>query len=367
MQEEASNGHGHGHRPEANQLVRRDMMMGSTSISRGSAATEALVAKARADIEARWTMALHRPRRMDQVRSELLKECRRPGFAEVAIYRKPIGDGVEGLSIRFAEAAARCFGNIAMEVAQIYDDHETRVMRVSATDLETNVTWPQDVTVSKTVERKFLRKGQGAVSQRTNSYGDVVYVVEASDDDLLNKQGALVSKALRTCILRIIPGNLQDEAYDVCNAILKDKTAKDPDAARNAVCDAFAELNIQPNDLAEWVGHDLGVATPVEIEQLRRLYVAIRDGETTWPEALDQRQEQLVAKASKAEKKAAKQQEKAQAQPQTKGAGAVKDALKKQQPEAPKGQQTLPDTKSDPEAEPEWMSGKPDGNDGKPR
>jgi hypothetical protein len=363
MQEETSN---NGHRPEVNQLIRRDTM-GGMSISRDSAATQALVAKARADIEARWTMALHRPRNMDQVRALLMKECARPGFADAAIYHKPIGDGIEGLSIRFAEAAARCFGNIAMDVAQIYDDESTRVMRVAATDLETNVTWPQDVTITKTVERRYLRNGQTAVAQRTNSYGDLVYLVSATDDDLLNKQNALVSKALRTAILRIIPGNLQDEAFDKCNAILKDKAAKDPDAARNAVCDGFASLNIQPMDLVEWLGHDLAVATPAEIEQLRRLFVAIRDGEATWPQALEQRAEQLAAKKPKDDKKA-----KAPSKTDTKGAGSVKEQLKNKQPQpqqakpdAPKGQQTLPDAhpptaKDDPEKEPGWMAGKPD-------
>jgi hypothetical protein len=308
-------------------------------------------------------MAMHRPRNMDQVRTSLMKECRRPGFAAAAIYRKPIGDGIEGLSIRFAEAAARCFGNIAMEVTQIYDDETTRVVRVSATDLEANITWPQDVTVSKTVERRQLRKGQRAVAERTNSYGDRVFLVEASDDDLLNKQGALVSKALRTCILRIIPGNLQDEAYDVCNAILKDDAAKDPDAARNAVCDAFADKGIQPTDLEEWLGHKLEVATPSEIEQLRRLFVAIRDGEATWPEALTARAEQLAAKAPKSSKldQAVAKVEEKKADPNAKGTSAVKSALKGRN--AKPEQQALPTQptpRAEAEKEPGWMAGPPD-------
>jgi hypothetical protein len=342
-----------GHRPEANQLIRRDL--GGVSVSRESNATAALVAKARAEIEARYTMALHRPRNLDQVRTSLIKECRRPNFAAAAIYRKPIGDGVEGLSIRFAEAAARCFGNIAMEVTQIYDDEHTRIMRVSATDLESNVVWPVDVTVSKTVERRNLRKGQRPIAERANSYGDRVFIVEASDDDILNKQGALVSKALRTCILRIIPGNLQDEAYEICNAILKDESAKDPDAVRNAVCDAFADQGVQPMDLEEWLGHKLDVATPAEIEQLRRLFVAIRDGEATWPEALTARAEQLAAKAPKSKLDVAK--EKVEAKAEAKGTTAVKDAMKDAMKKRKAEQQTLPT--DDPEAEPPWMSGSP--------
>lgn len=336
-----------GHRPEVGQLVRRDFA--GTSVSRDSNATQALVAKARADIEARWTMALHRPRNMDQVRSMLLKECRRPGFAESAIYRKPVGDGVEGLSIRFAEAAARAFGNIAMEVSQIYDDETTRVMRVSATDLESNVTWPMDVTVTKVVERRELRRGQAAIAHRTNSHGATVYVVQASDDELLNKQGALVSKALRTCILRIIPGNLQDEAYEVCNAILADRSAKDPDAARNAVCDAFSSLNVSPTDLEDWLGHDLAVATPAEIERLRRLYVAVRDGEISWPEALDAQRETNRRPQAKPEENRTE----GHAQPTTsspparegKGTRAVKDRLRSSmlKPLAPSGPVELND------------------------
>ena len=337
-----------GHRPEVNQLVRRDFA--GTSVSRENQATQALIAKARADIEARWTMALHRPRNMDQVRTLLLKECRRPGFASSAIYRKPIGDGVEGLSIRFAEAAARCFGNITMEVTQIYEDEHTRIMRVAATDLETNVTWPQDVTVSKLVERKSLRRGQVAMDQRTNSYGEPVYLVSASDDDLLNKQGALVSKALRTCILRIIPGNLQDEAYEVCNSILSDAAAKDPDTARNAVCDAFVALGVQPTDLEEWLGHAIGVSTPAEIEQLRRLYVAIRDGEATWPEALEQRSEQAQAKAGRGEKTLAAPKPAAVAA--GKGTTGVKDALKRKVAPPPPAEPVL-----ERDDEPLWMNG----------
>jgi hypothetical protein len=223
--------------------------------------------------------------------------------------------------------------------------------------LESNITWKIDVTVAKTVERRQLRRGQQPLSERTNSYGDRVFIVEANDDDILNKQGALVSKALRTCILRIIPGNLQDEAYDVCNAILKDAAAKDPDAARNAVCDAFADQGVQPTDLEEWLGHKLDVATPAEIEQLRRLFVAIRDGEATWPEALAARAEQLASKAPKSKLDQAVAKVEAKADPNAKGANAVKDKLKGRgtKPE----QQTLP-TKADPEAEPAWMAGPPD-------
>nr|NIU03565.1 hypothetical protein [Gammaproteobacteria bacterium]NIV50929.1 hypothetical protein [Gammaproteobacteria bacterium]NIX84839.1 hypothetical protein [Gammaproteobacteria bacterium] len=98
-------------------------------------ASTAVAAQAAASVQARYVMALQRPRNIDQVRVDLLKECKRPGFARVAMYHKPIGKGVTGPSIRFAEAAMRCMGNLMPEVATLYDDHDKRILRVSVTDL----------------------------------------------------------------------------------------------------------------------------------------------------------------------------------------------------------------------------------------
>src|ERR1051325_11866299 len=80
-------------------------------------ASRAVAAREEAAVKARYIMALERPRDLDLVRQRLLKECERPGFAQVAIYAKPVGEKkVRGLSIRFAEAAIRNFTNVLTEV-----------------------------------------------------------------------------------------------------------------------------------------------------------------------------------------------------------------------------------------------------------
>src|SRR5689334_21167621 len=55
--------------------------------------TTALAERARAEIESRYVMALRRPRDFHMARDRMLKECKRPGFAEVARYAKPVGGG----------------------------------------------------------------------------------------------------------------------------------------------------------------------------------------------------------------------------------------------------------------------------------
>ena len=127
--------------------------------------TKALEATARAAVESRYVMALKRPRNPDMARTVLLRDCKRPGFAESAVYAKPIGGGkVTGLSVRFAEAALRAWGNVLCESQTVYDDDEKRIVRITVTDLEANVTFPKEVTIAKRVERSKASSATSALS-----------------------------------------------------------------------------------------------------------------------------------------------------------------------------------------------------------
>ncbi len=264
----------------------REDFSGSELAVHAETASTAVAAQARAIVESRYIVAMKRPRDLDDVRVRLLRECRRPGFAEVARYRKPIGKGVEGPSIRFAEAALRALGNVTPETITVYDDQTKRILRVSVTDLESNVTYSSDIVVEKTVERRALKEGQQPISQRRNSLGQITFLVQATEDDLLNKQNALVSKALRTNALRLLPGDILEECMDVVEATVRDRAAKDPDGERKRIVDAFSGLGVNPSDLKAYLGHDLGHSSPAEVGELRALFSAIKDGEGTWQDAL---------------------------------------------------------------------------------
>lgn len=261
---------------------------GSSTLATRETASSAVAAQAQAAVQARYVMAINRPRNMDVVRQVLLKECRRSSFAKVARYHKPIGKGVEGLSIRFVEAAIRSMTNILVETSTIYDDQEKRIVRVTVTDLETNATYHQDKTIAKTVERKNLQKGQKPISQRVNSKGELTYTVEATDDDIMNKENAIVSKAIRTCGLRLIPGDLSDECECIVKETLRSDIEQDPDAEKKRIADVFAGLNIHPDQLSRFIGCDLGQASPDQLVTLRALYTALKDGEVTIADLLDQ-------------------------------------------------------------------------------
>lgn len=261
---------------------------GETGLTRtAETASAAVAAQATAAIQARYVMAMQRPRDIDEVRQKLIKECKRPGFARVARYRKPVGEGIVGPSIRFAEVAIRCMTNMFPEVVTTFDDRDKRIVRVSVTDLEANVTYSQEVVVEKTVERSKVPDGGEAISMRTNSAGKRTYLLAANEDDLLNKQNALISKALRNLGLRLVPGDLIDDAMAQVTKTQEDDDAKDPDAARKAVADSFLTFGVKAADLKAYLGHELGAATFAELVELRSVGMAIKDGETNWRDALD--------------------------------------------------------------------------------
>jgi hypothetical protein len=271
--------------PQAGELTQQGF--GSTSIERqGDLSVRAMAKQAEAQIQARYVMAMQNRRDIMVARAALLKDCDRPFFARKAIYKKPIGKGIEGPSIRLAESAARAMTNILTDVSAIYDDDKKRIVRVIASDLEANVTYTKDVTVNKTIERLKPTAGRRIISQRVNSQGQPTYLIEATDDEILDREGALSSKAMRTCLLRLIPADLLEEAIQRCYETQAKKDAEDPDGARKDMVDAFGELGITVEQLGEYLGHPITQTDPKEIKGLRGIYNAIKDGEATWAEAI---------------------------------------------------------------------------------
>lgn len=306
-------------------------MMPVAAMSASENAAFAMAAQQKAMVEARYKMALARPRDLDKVRQNMLKDAKRPSFAAVAIYHKPIGKGVEGPSIRFVEAAIRNMTNILTETATVSEDDERRVIRVAVSDLETNTYFSQDVTVTKTVERNKLPQGEKPIRVRTNSKGQPVYILHGTDDDILNKQNALISKAVRTLGLRLIPGDLVDEAIFYVRQTMATQDAQNPDAAKNRIIDAFAMLGVGVENLKEYLGHELSTLAPNELQTLRTIYSAIKDGETSWKAVMDDKAEK-EAEAARAtgKKQAATATAQKVAEPQNQPAPAVEEPANEQ-------------------------------------
>jgi len=263
-------------------------------------AARAVAERERAAVEARYVVAHKNQRNIEQFRVNLIKECHRPGFAAVARYSKPQGNTrIEGPSIRFVEAALRCYRNTFAEVSTVYDDDRMRICRVVVADLEANDGYATEVQVTKTVERKGFEnrktgemeapKGREVLGQRLNTYGDPVYICVATDDEVITKQNALISKAIRTQGLRLLPGDIVDECQQIIIGVNCKEVIDDPTAALRKLVDGFGKLGVQPIDLEAWAAKSLDRLRPEEVVELREVWSSIKDGEATWAEVMEQK------------------------------------------------------------------------------
>jgi len=262
-------------------------------------AARAVAEREKAAVQARYIVAHQNRRNIEQFRVELKKECQRPGFAAVARYSKPQGNTrIEGPSIRFVEAALRCYRNIFPEVSTVYDDDRMRICRVVVVDLEANTGYATEVQIQKTVERRGFEnkktgeieppKGREVLGERVNTYGDPVYICVATDDEVITKQNALISKAIRTQGLRLLPGDIVEEMQQIIVGALKGEfeDANKREAAIKAVIDGFAKLKIQPIDIEAWAGKPIDRISTKEWNDLREIGQSIRDGESTWDDEM---------------------------------------------------------------------------------
>jgi hypothetical protein len=284
----------------------------SETRSQNETAAMAIAKQAETETNARYVMAIRNRRVIEDFRADLLKECKRPAFVNEDLqsgtllrYAVPRGKEqnskgdwvqkfIEGPTIRFVEVALRCFRNVYTQSPVIYESEDMRIINVTVTDLENNIAYSQAVVVNKTVERKGFKvkaangftweppKGKTVLSKRENSEGEQTYLVLATEDEVTAKQNALISKTARTLAMRLLPGDVVDEAMDVIEQTIKDKDAADPDGAKRKIIDAYAKLNIGPKDLTALLGHTLDVISVAEMQTLRKVLVALSNGETTW-------------------------------------------------------------------------------------
>ncbi len=252
--------------------------------ARGEMATAAMAAKAKATIEARYAIAFQpiNRRQYDVVRQSILSACKRPDFAASARYHKPVGTGtIDGFSIRFAEEAIKAMKNISVESTTIYEDEMQRVVQINVTDLENNITYGKEISVQKTVERRNLKNGQTAISQRLNSNGETVYLVAATEDEIANKIASAESKVIRNCGLRLVPSDILEEAEQAIFDTMENG-GSDPKAEIKKLADAFALLSISAAELVKYLGHPLDTISPKERADLRGIYTTIKEGSASW-------------------------------------------------------------------------------------
>lgn len=260
---------------------------------------EARLRTAQAETFARFHLALVLPRNMLDVSTKLLAACDNPDFAKTAFYRKPGSPPVEGLSVRFAELAHQLMRNISIDCSPEMEDEFSVHYRMTITDLESNTPTSETFRVNKTVERRSCKEGDSVLGQRTNSTGETVYLLPATEDQMTTKVNAQKSKVKRTLILALVPAEVRAQCLTKCKEIAGSSDKKDPASAVKGIVTSFLSIGIDVPDLKEYLGKSPQAAVEKDIEELRGIYAMLRDGELTWADVIEAKRERDAAKGSK--------------------------------------------------------------------
>lgn len=273
--------------------------------------TAAVQAREEAMIKAEYVMSERHPRVWMNVRAAMLDHCTRPRFADISRYAKPVGKKfingewidqfAYGWTARFAETLRQEMANIKPVAQVTYEDDMIRIVRFGVIDLQKNIPRYREVAFAKTVEKRGKKvrgkggqpdsfdapEGREVISSRMNTYGEPTFLVRATEDEMRNKVNSEESKTQRDFTLALCPRDVLEDCLDRVDAVLSAEIKEDPLRILKRGLDAMKrEFGILPSDVETYIGRPAAQFTDSDIREIGQLYSAIRDGQTTFQEAL---------------------------------------------------------------------------------
>lgn len=261
-------------------------------INQGTVAVES--SRAIAEAQGKLLMAKRFPRNYTESYAKAIEACQRKGFAEKAFFSYPrAGQTVTGVTIRFAEEMARCYGNLDYGIKEMSHEDGRSEMQAYCWDLETNTISSQNFTVEHILETK-------SGNRKLTSQRDI-YERTANDG----------ARRLRSRILAILPPDLVEDCITECKLTLAGQNDIPMiDKVKNMVT-AFAKLGVTKEMIEKRLNHTIETVNADELTEYIGIFNGLKQKETTisdWfeqPKTASQMTELLKDEEEKGKKKGA--------------------------------------------------------------
>ena len=260
------------------------------NINQGTVAVES--SRAITEAQGKLLLAKQFKRNYTDCYAMAIQACQRKGFAEKAFYSYPRGgQTVTGVTIRFAEEMARCYGNVDYGIKELSHDKGKSEMQAYAWDLETNTMSTQNFTVEHIRETKSAN--QVLTSQRD------IYEKTANDG----------ARRLRSRILAILPPDLIEDCIEECKKTLAGSNDKPIADKIKTMVVYFNKIGVSKEMLEKRLKHTVESITQDELVEYQGIYNGLKSKETTvsdWfeqPKTANQITELLKAETEKDDKK----------------------------------------------------------------
>ena len=231
-------------------------------INQGTVAVEA--SRAITEAQGKLLLAKQFPRNYTSCYANAIEACQRKGFAEKAFFSYPrAGQTVTGVTIRFAEEMARCYGNLDYGIKELSHEDGKSEMQAYAWDLETNTVSSQNFTVEHIME---TRQGNRKLTSQRD-----IYERTANDG----------ARRLRSRILAILPPDLVEDCINECKKTLAgENSIPIIDKVKNMVT-GFAKLGVSKDMLEKRLGHTIESVNVEELTEYIGIYNGLKQKETT--------------------------------------------------------------------------------------
>lgn len=238
-----------------------NIMPQTDSINQGTVAIEA--SRAVAEAQGKLIIAKRFPRDEVQAFAKAAQACQRIGIAEKAFfsYNKG-GSTVSGVTIRFAEELARCWGNIDYGIKELSQDNGKSEMQAYAWDMETNTISVQNFTNPHI--REVNKTSKVLTSQR----------------DIYENNANMGARRLRSRILAILPNDFVEMAIAECKKTLAgNNDVPLIDRVRKMII-SFEKLGVTKEQIECRLKRKVETMTEDDIVDYIGIYNAIKNGES---------------------------------------------------------------------------------------
>ncbi len=231
------------------------------NLNQGTVAIEA--SRAIAEAQGKLIIAKRFPRDEVQAYNRVAQACQRKGIAEKAFFTYERGGStVSGVTIRFAEELARCWGNIDYGIKELSQDEGKSEMQAYAWDLETNAQSVQNFT------NPHIREVKGKAKVLT------------SQRDIYENNANMGARRLRSRILAILPNDLVDMAIAECKKTLAGNNEEPLIDRVKKMIVAFSKLGVTQEQIELKLKRKVESMTADDFVEYIGIYNAIKNGES---------------------------------------------------------------------------------------
>lgn len=239
------------------------------NINQGTIAIES--SRAVAEAQGKLLIAKKFPRNETEAFAKAIQSCQRKGLASKAFYSYPRGrETVTGVTIRFAEELARCYGNLDYGIKELSNSDGQSEMQAYCWDLETNTMSLQNFT------NKHIRESKNGNTELK------------SQRDIYELNANMGARRLRSRILAILPPDLVEACIEECKKTLSgDNSIPFIDKVNNMVV-GFQKLGISKEQLEKRLKHTVESITEDELLEMIGIFNGIKNKETSVSEWFEQ-------------------------------------------------------------------------------